>query len=190
MCTLLRSCEGVMNKTPTMCVDEIHRSLRSLYKGELLMHVVAVSPLPVWENFYVIVGTAAATLTGLMFVVITLTSRLGQRSGSGVAAFGTPTVVHFSVALLLAAMLCAPWQALWHVGLALGVCGIGSFIYTFVVVRRMFRQTSYKPVMEDDLSIHRVYCTCSCRAYTASHSNGGPVCYRWGYGSAFVYWYS
>lgn len=31
-----------------------------------------MSPLTAWANFYVITGTAAATLTGLMFVVITL----------------------------------------------------------------------------------------------------------------------
>ena len=113
------------------------------------MHVVAVSPLPTWENFYVIIGTAAATLTGLMFVVVTLTARLRQQSGEGVAAFGTPTVVHFGIALFIAATLCAPWQALWHVGLVLGICGVGSFIYTLIVVRRMIRQTTYKPVLED-----------------------------------------
>ena len=32
----------------------------------------ALLPLVTWQNFYVIVGTAAATLTGLLFVVITL----------------------------------------------------------------------------------------------------------------------
>ena len=36
-----------------------------------------------WENFYVIVGSSAAALTGLMFVVITLTAemRTGQEDG-------------------------------------------------------------------------------------------------------------
>ena len=32
----------------------------------------ALSPLAPWQNFYVIIGSAAAALTGLMFVVITL----------------------------------------------------------------------------------------------------------------------
>src|SRR5947207_764543 len=35
-----------------------------------IMQEAAVSPLPTWQNFYIIIGTAAATLTGLMFVVI------------------------------------------------------------------------------------------------------------------------
>ena len=34
-----------------------------------------------WENFYVIVGSSAAALTGLMFVVITLTARQGPVRG-------------------------------------------------------------------------------------------------------------
>ncbi len=42
-----------------------------------------------WENFYVIAGTAAATLTGLMFVAITLIARdesEEQRSGDALGA--------------------------------------------------------------------------------------------------------
>ncbi len=37
--------------------------------------MIQVTGLPLlsdWHNFYIIIGTAAATLTGLMFVVITL----------------------------------------------------------------------------------------------------------------------
>src|SRR2546428_14082642 len=41
-------------------------------KGGSIMQEAALSPLATWQNFYVIIGSAAATLTGLMFVVITL----------------------------------------------------------------------------------------------------------------------
>jgi hypothetical protein len=85
----------------------------------------AMSPLTIWQGFYVIVGSAAATLTGLMFVVITLIARTQTRSSSGsIAAFGTPTVVHFCAALFVAALLTAPWPALWNVGLLLGLSGL------------------------------------------------------------------
>lgn len=110
----------------------------------------AVSPLPTWQNFYVIVGSAAAALTGLMFVVVTLIAGLRHRSGSeSVAAFGTPTVVHFCAALLVAAILSAPWHTLWHVSLALGLCGVGGVIYVLIVLQRSRRQTDYQPVLED-----------------------------------------
>jgi hypothetical protein len=109
-----------------------------------------LSPLTAWENFYVIIGSSAATLTGLMFVVITLIAGIQQRRSSGsIAAFGSPTVVHFCVALLVAAILSAPWQALWNVGLLLGLSGLGGVMYVVIVVRRARRQTDYQLVLED-----------------------------------------
>jgi hypothetical protein len=117
----------------------------------------AVSPLTTWQNFYVIIGSSAGALTGLMFVVITLIAGARMRRSSGsVAAFGTPTVVHFCVALLVAAILSAPWQALWNAGLLLGLSGLGGVTYAVIVVRRARRQTDYQPVLEDWL-FHTVF---------------------------------
>ena len=66
-----------------------------------------------WENFYVIVGSAAGALIGLQFVVLTLISeRPPLRAAEASAAFATPTIVHFGAALLLSAVLSAPWQAI------------------------------------------------------------------------------
>ena len=64
-----------------------------------------------WENFYVIVGSAAGALIGLQFVVVTLVAESpAQRVAEGVAAFATPAIVHFGVVLLLSAVVSAPWQ--------------------------------------------------------------------------------
>ena len=114
------------------------------------MQEAAVSPLAAWANFYVIIGTAAAALTGLMFVVITLVMGVQVRRSSGaIATFSTPNVVHFCAALLIAALLSAPWQALWQASLLLGLCGLGGVSYVVIVVRRARRQTDYQPVLED-----------------------------------------
>jgi hypothetical protein len=114
------------------------------------MQEAVLSPLATWQNFYVIIGSAAATLTGLMFVVITLIARVqDRRSSEALGAFGTPTIVHFCTALLVAAIFSAPWQALWNAGLLLGLCGLGGVTYVVIVVRRVRRQTDYQPVMED-----------------------------------------
>jgi hypothetical protein len=111
-----------------------------------------LSLLATWQNFYVIIGSAAATLTGLMFIVVTLLAggrvRLSA-SGDGIAAFSTPSIVHFCTALLVAAMFSAPWQALWQVGLLLGLCGLAGVTYAIIIVRRTLRQTAYEPVLED-----------------------------------------
>jgi hypothetical protein len=119
-------------------------------EGGSIVQETGMSLLPAWQNFYVIIGSAAAVLTGLMFVAITLIAGTGRRrSSASVGAFGTPTVVHFCVALLIAAILSAPWQALWNVDLLLGLCGLGGVIYVVIVLRRARRQTDYQPVLED-----------------------------------------
>ena len=118
----------------------------------------AVSPLTAWENFYVIVGSSGAALTGLQFVVMALVAESrAQSSQREVAAFGTPTVIHFCAVLLLSAILSAPWQTLSNAALALGICGAAGVAYALIVVRRArsivirqaLRQTGYKPVLED-----------------------------------------
>jgi hypothetical protein len=112
----------------------------------------AVSLLTIWYTFYVLIGTAAATLTGLMFVVATLiTGARGRMSPSSEAfsTFNTPNVVHFSLALLVSAILLAPWQALWQVGVLLGLTGLGGVGYVLIVLRRARRQREYQPVLED-----------------------------------------
>jgi hypothetical protein len=120
-------------------------------KGSI-MQEAALSPLATWQNFYVIIGSAAATLTGLMFVVVTLITGVRARVSSqseAFATFNTPNVVHFGAALLVAAILSAPWQALWNAGLLLSLSGLGGMIYVVIVVRRTRRQTDYQPVLED-----------------------------------------
>jgi hypothetical protein len=103
-----------------------------------------------WESFYVIVGSSAAALTGLQFVVMALIADSQARATSGeIAAFGSPTVVHFCVALFVCATLSAPWQSLLGAGIAMVLCGAAGVFYALVVTRRAHRQTRYKPVFED-----------------------------------------
>ena len=122
------------------------------------MQEALLSPLATWQNFYTIIGSAAATLTGLMFVVVTLIAQVRVRvsSSEAFATFNTPNVWHFGLALLVAAILSAPWQALWPAGLLLGLCGLGGIIYVVIVLRRARRQVDYQPVLEDWL-FHTVF---------------------------------
>jgi hypothetical protein len=109
-----------------------------------------LTPLAAWAGFYVIVGSSAAALTGLQFVVMALIAG-GRRRGSfsQIDAFGTPTIVHFCVTLLVSAILSAPWQRLSSVAVALGACGLFGVVYALVVLRRARSQTGYAPVLED-----------------------------------------
>jgi divalent metal cation (Fe/Co/Zn/Cd) transporter len=109
------------------------------------------SALAAWDNFYVIVGSSAAALTGLQFVVMTLIGA-DQNFESGmeeVNAFGTPNVVHFCAALLVSAILSAPWHTLHGPAVGVTVCGIAGLGYVALVARRAVRQPRYRPVLED-----------------------------------------
>jgi len=103
-----------------------------------------------WESFYVIVGGGAAALIGLQFVVMTLIAERPQiASPETGAAFATPTIVHFSTVLLLAAIVRAPWESVATVAALWGAIGFLGMAYCVVVVRRMRRQKSYQPDWED-----------------------------------------
>jgi hypothetical protein len=58
-------------------------------------------------------------------------------------------VVHFTAALIVAAILSAPWTALRAAGVAVALCGVTGVCYTAIVTRRALRQHGYKPVLED-----------------------------------------
>jgi hypothetical protein len=103
-----------------------------------------------WESFYVIVGAAAGALIGLQFVVMTLLAdRPHLATPEAGAAFATPTIVHFSAALFLSAILRAPWHGITPVAVLWGLMGLAGVIYIVLVVRRMRVQTSYRPDFED-----------------------------------------
>jgi hypothetical protein len=121
-------------------------------KGRCMMQGSELPFLSQWQNFYMIMGTAAATLTGLMFVVTTLIAGIdGHLStlNAAVSAFNTPTVVQFGAVLLLAGILSAPWQTLSSLSMLLGLVSLGMVFYLIIVLRRMWRVPQYQSTLED-----------------------------------------
>lgn len=105
-----------------------------------------------WENFYVIMGSAAGALIGLQFVVITLIAsrpRLASQGQAGSSAFATPTVIHFGAVLLLSGVMTAPWPGAASVALIWRLMGVAGVGYEVIVIRRMRRQSIYIPELED-----------------------------------------
>lgn len=103
-----------------------------------------------WDSFYVIIGSAAGALIGLQFVVMTLIAeRPPVRAAEAGAAFATPTIVHFGGALLLSALLRAPWETIAPAAAVCGLAGLIGVMYILIVVRRMKHQTTYRPEFED-----------------------------------------
>jgi hypothetical protein len=62
-----------------------------------------------WQTFYVLVGTAAATLVGLMFVAVTFGSSIIKPETSGTArSFIDPTFTHFVQVLFMSCLVVIP----------------------------------------------------------------------------------
>jgi hypothetical protein len=109
-----------------------------------------MAELDKWDSFYVIVGSAAGALIGLQFVVMTLLAdRPPPRAAEAGAAFATPTIVHFSVVLLLAALLRAPWEEALLAMACCGAVGAAGTVYALVTAIRMRRRIAYEPDLED-----------------------------------------
>jgi hypothetical protein len=70
-----------------------------------------------WDHFFVMTGTAGATLIGLLFVIITLgTGMFTARGVLSTSVFQTPTLIHFGGVLFESLFVLAPWSV------AVGVC--------------------------------------------------------------------
>ena len=108
------------------------------------------SVLKAWESFYVIAGSSAGALIGLQFVVITLVAELRPRgTGHEIAAFATPTIMHFVAVLLISTIVSAPWPTLALPSIALGVTGIAGLVYAVRILLKTRKRVSYRMVAED-----------------------------------------
>jgi hypothetical protein len=116
----------------------------------------AVLPLAEWANFYVIVGTSAGALTGLTFIVITISGDPGRSADSaaarltGLRAFITPTAVHFGSALWISALLCIPGHTVLSAALCIGATSLVGFLYSMRVLHLMaVIRAEYRPFLAD-----------------------------------------
>jgi len=88
-----------------------------------------------WENFFILAGTAGATLIGLLFVAITLSAGLSAPRGLDVTrAFLTPTLIRFSGVLFECMAVLPPWPSVLPVGIILGLFGLTGLLYQIYVI--------------------------------------------------------
>ena len=92
-----------------------------------------------WHDFYVLVGTASATLVGLMFVAATIGAQVFTESNrAGMRAFLSPTVVHFSAALFICILAAIPSQTWQTLAALLAACSLAGIAYSARVWMQLF----------------------------------------------------
>jgi hypothetical protein len=82
-----------------------------------------------WANFYLLMSAAAATLLGLMFVVITLGAERRQGDAAKIPIYLTPTVIYFASVLFLAALLAIPNHTRLTATLCICLQGVIGLVY-------------------------------------------------------------
>lgn len=93
-----------------------------------------------WHDFYVLGGTASATLIGLMFVAVSVgVSYFEEKNAAGLRLFLTPTVVHFAAVLVTCLLITVPsqtWGSLGALLLAGSVIGVAYSSWVAIDMRR------------------------------------------------------
>lgn len=83
-----------------------------------------------WANFYLLMSAAAATLLGLMFVVITLAAERRPGDAAKIPLYLTPTVIYFASVLYLAALLTFPNHTRLTASLCTCLVGVAGLVYS------------------------------------------------------------
>ena len=97
-----------------------------------------------WANFYVVTSAAAATLVGLLFVVITLAAGRRRKDTPRLRLYLTPTVIYFSSVLTMSALLTVPNQTKLSAIICICLGGIAGLGYACsLAIRRGAGTASY-----------------------------------------------
>jgi hypothetical protein len=97
----------------------------------------AVEALKEWHDFYVLVGTAGATLLALLFVAVSIGAGfLTEERQSATSTFMSPVVVHYTSVFFLSAVALFPWHHAQFFATVIGVTAlIGAILATYITVQ-------------------------------------------------------
>ena len=88
-------------------------------------------------------GIIATSFVNLVITLVAQAEAVG--SMREIDAFATPTVVQFVAALLISAIMTAPWHTLSHAAICLAVIGALAILYSLKVISHARNTTAYQP---------------------------------------------
>lgn len=93
-----------------------------------------------WHDFFVLLGTAAGTLVGLLFVAATVSSGVfSLERRAPLRMFLSATVVHFSSVLAVSLIMLLPLASWLLLGVIVLVCGLVGLGYSGLALRDCVR---------------------------------------------------
>jgi len=109
-----------------------------------------------WANFFVSTSAAAATLLGLLFVLVALAAERGRKDRADLRIYLTPVVIYFSSVLLMSTLLIVPNQTRLSAVTCICLQGIAGLGYSgSLAIRRGPGSASY--VQRSDLFPYAVF---------------------------------
>jgi hypothetical protein len=105
-----------------------------------------------WTDFYLLVGTAGATLVALLFVAVSLgTGFLTRQRAAATRTFFSPVVVHFAAVFAISAVALMPaHRPVFYASLIGGCALVGAVVSLFTIVEMLrHKWTEY---MEDQFA--------------------------------------
>jgi hypothetical protein len=105
-----------------------------------------------WHDFYLLMGTAGATLLALLFVAVSLgTGFLTRERPEGTRTFMSPVVIHFASVFFLSAIALAPSHQAKFFATLIGATALtGATVSTYITVQVV--RTDMTNYMEDYLA--------------------------------------
>ena len=92
-----------------------------------------------WDGFYLLVGSAAGALIGIMFVIATLTAGLDSRRVSqGLPVYLTPVLFHLTAIVIISVLTAVPRLPDGAAGVVIGILAILGAIYSAATLVRLF----------------------------------------------------
>ncbi|HEX3538350.1 MAG TPA: hypothetical protein VHU15_16450 [Stellaceae bacterium] len=96
--------------------------------------------LPEWHSLFGLLGSAAATLIGAMFVVASLgRGLLTPERSAATRVFLTATVAHLSAVLFSSTVMLVPALDIESLGMAMGLGGLAGLVYSGGILLRIGR---------------------------------------------------
>ncbi len=93
-----------------------------------------------WTDFYLLVGTAGATLVALLFVAVSLgVGFLTEARAAATRVFYSPIIVHFAAVFFISAVVLIPAHGPMFYAALIGIaaiCGIGVSTFTTIQLLR------------------------------------------------------
>lgn len=105
-----------------------------------------------WDNFYLMIGSAAGALIGLLFVVVTLTTNLGRdKAMRGQQLYMTPIVFHLGVILVLSAVTAIPDLDAPATGTLVAIAALMGLAYAGFIISQIGSRRTPEPSHWSDL---------------------------------------